>query len=87
MAVPSVLFPEPTPDSPYASLVHSALSLLELRVSVCKWNFVCWPFKRLSASPVNIPWWIETLLLFTARCYLGSFPSSGAIGWGDELGV
>ena len=30
-------------------------------------------FKRLSASPTISPWQTETLLLFTARCYLGFF--------------
>ena len=38
-----------------------------------------WSFKRLSASPANSCWQTETLLLFTAGCYLDSFPSSGAV--------
>ena len=88
MAVLSVLSPElPTPNSPQTSLVHSALPLLEPRVNGCKRNFVHWPFKRLSASSAVSPWQIETLLLFTALCYFGSFPSSGAVGWGSQLGV
>ena len=40
----SFISTEPTtPDPPHTSLVHP-------RVSRCKWNFVHWPFKRLSAS-------------------------------------
>ena len=73
-AVPSVLFPEPpTRDSPQASLFHSALLLLESSVSECKQHFVSWPFKSLSASSVFSPWQTETLLLFTAGCFLGFF--------------
>ena len=41
--------------------------------SGCKQNFVCWPLKSLSASPAISPWETETLLLFTAGCYLGFF--------------
>ena len=75
-AVPSVPFPEPPyPDSPQVSLVHSALPLPELRVSIYKQNFVHWPFKRLSVSLAISPWHTETLLLFTAACYLCFFPA------------
>ena len=75
MVLPSFLPPEaPTPDSPQISIVRCALPLLEPRVSGYKRNFVCWTFKRLSASPAISPWKTETLLLFTAGCYLGSFP-------------
>ena len=42
-------------------------------------TFYALPFKRLSASLAVAPWHTETLLLFTAKCYLGSFPSSGAL--------
>ena len=38
----------PTPYSPQVSLVHSALPLPESSVSGSKWNFVHWPFKKLS---------------------------------------
>ena len=73
-AVPSVLTPEPPgPDCPEASLVHSAHSLLEPRVSGCKQNFVGWLFRRLSKSPIFSTSQTETLLLFRAGCYLGSF--------------
>ena len=73
VAVPSVLSPEPpAPDSPQ---VDSALPLLEPRVSGCKLNFVHWPFKRLSTSLGFSPWHTETLLLVTAGCYVGFFPS------------
>ena len=88
VAVPSVLSPKPpTPNSPPATLVHSALPLPEPRVSGCKWNFVnC--IKRLSASPDVSPWQIETLLLFTAGCYLGSFQAwycrLGSPAWGID---
>ena len=72
----SALSPElPTLVSLYVSLVHSALLLLEPSISSWEWNFVCWTFKRLSLSLAICPWWTEILLLFTARCYLGSFPS------------
>ena len=75
------------PDSPHATLIHSALPLLESRVSGCKWNFVDWPFKRLSISPALSPWQTEALLLYTGGYYLGSFPDSSAVGWGADLGV
>ena len=88
VAFPSVLVPEPpTPDSPQSSSVHSALLLLEPRVNGYKWNFVCGPFEKPSESPVISPWQIETSLLFTAICYLGSFLGSGDIGWGAKIGV
>ena len=35
----------------------------------------------------SVPGQTETLLLFTPGCYLGSFPDSGAVGWGAQLGV
>ena len=74
LAVTSILSPDPpTPDFLQASLVHSALPLLEPRLSGCKLNCVHWPCKRLSAYVALIPWQTETLLLFTAGCYLGSF--------------
>ena len=47
----------------------SALPLLEPRVRDCKWNFLCWPIKRLSVFPVVSPWQRENLLLFTDGCY------------------
>ena len=85
-AVPSVFDPEPPAlDSPHVPIVHSALPLLEPRLSGCKWNFMPWPLKRLSASPVVSPRWTETPLLFTAGCYLSSFPGSCRLGspaWG-----
>ena len=56
------------------SLVHFALPLLDPNLSDCKQNFVHWPFKRLSEFPAIFPWKTEILLLFTAGCYLGSFP-------------
>ena len=75
VVVAPVLSPEPpTPDSPQVSLVHSVLSLPEPRVSGCKQNYMCfWPFKRLSECPAVSLWQTETLLLFTAGCYLSSF--------------
>ena len=82
----SVLFPEPpAPDSPHVSLVHSALYMPKARVSGCKWNFVHWPFKKLFESLAVCPWLRETLLPFTAGCYLSSFPGSCRLGspaWG-----
>ena len=75
-AAPAVLSLKlPSPDSPQAPLVHSALPLPEPRVSGCKLNFVGWPFKRLPASLTITPWQTETLLLFTIGCDLGSFPA------------
>ena len=87
VTVPSVLSPgPPTPVSVQTSLVHSVLPLLEPRVSSCKQNFVLWPFKRLSVSPVLSPWQTEIMLLFTAVCYVGSFPALvlrlGSPAWG-----
>ena len=68
----SVLSPEPpVPDSPHTSLVLSGLPLLEPRVSGCKRNFVQWPLKRLSASPVISLWWTEILLLLTVIMLFG----------------
>ena len=55
------------------SLVHSAISLPEPRVSGCKWNFVCWIFKRFSESPAFAPWQTETPV-FHRHMLLG-FPS------------
>lgn len=50
-AIPAVLSSEPqTQIFPHTILVHSALLLLELRVSGCKLDFVHWPFKRVSVS-------------------------------------
>ena len=74
MTLPLVISPEPpTPDALQVSLVHSALPLLEPRVSGYKGNFVRWPFMWASVSPTVSPGQAETLLLFTAGCYLGSF--------------
>ena len=73
IAVPSVLSTEPpAPDSPQASLVDSAIPLPEPKVSGCRRNFVHWSFKRVSVSEAVSPCQIETLLLFTAGCYLDS---------------
>ena len=69
------------------SLLYYAIPLPEPRVSSCKENFVGWPFKGLSASPAVSPQWTEIPMLFKALCYLNSFPSFGAIGWGAHLGV
>ena len=86
-AIPSALPRAINPDSPHTYIVHSALLLPESRVNGCKWNFVCWPFKKLSTSLANSPSWTKTLQLFTTRCYLSSFPSSGATGWGPPWGL
>ena len=68
-----MLSPEPpATDSPQASLVHSALPLLKPSVSGYKQNYVHWPLKRLSESPDISLWQTETLVLFTAGCWLGS---------------
>ena len=80
-AVPSALSPEPPiPDSPHMALVHTTLPLPESRVSGCKQNFVHLLFKGVSASTAVSTWWTETLLLFTAGWYFGSFPGYGAPG-------
>ena len=51
VAAPSVPSPEPpSPDSPQVPLVPCVLTLPESRVSGCKRNFVCWPFKSLQPS-------------------------------------
>ena len=64
-AIPSVLLSEtPIPDFPQASLVYSALPLLEPRASGYKQNFVCWPFKRLSAS-LAISLWQKKTFFFS----------------------
>ena len=84
-ALPSVHSPDPpTPGSPQAFLVHSSLCLPEPRVSGCKWGFVHWPFKRLFESPAVSLWQTETLQLFTAGCYLGTFCCYrlGSLAWG-----
>ena len=51
-------------------------------------EILCWPFKRvpgfLAAS--CLPEQTESPLLFTTRCYMGTPPSSGALGWGTWLG-
>ena len=86
-ADPSALSPKPQIPDSLAALVHSALPLLEPRVSGCKWNSVGWLFKRLSASLAVSPWQTETLLLFTTKCYLGSFLNSVTLGWGAQLEV
>lgn len=50
-ADPSALSLElPTPKSPHLALVHSALHLLESRMSGCEPHSVCWPFKRVLVS-------------------------------------
>ena len=79
------LCPEPsTPDSPHVSLVCSIFPLPQPRVSGYKWNFVL-AFLRASLSvQLSLPGRTETLLLFTASGYLGSFPGSGAPGWGTR---
>ena len=66
----------PRANNPRLSLGISGplwIPLQELRLSGCKWNFMHWPFKRLSQSLAISPRQTETLLLFTAECYLGSF--------------
>ena len=78
----------PRATNPTLSCVSSPLCppLLEPRVSGCKQNFVHWPFKSLFVFPALCPWWIETLLLFTAGCSLGSFVALvyrlGSSAWG-----
>lgn len=48
-----ILSPERlAPDFPHVSIVHSALPLLEPKISCCKWNFVYWSFRWFSASQV-----------------------------------
>ena len=73
MAVPSVLCQEPpTPDSPQASLVHSALLLPEPTVSGCKWNFVHWPFKSFLCLLLSLAVG-QKPCCFSQPCYCGSF--------------
>ena len=73
-------------DSLHTPLVHPALHLLEPGLSGCNRDFVCWLFKRLSASPAISLWQVETPLLFTAGYYLGFFPGSGSCSWFCRLG-
>ena len=88
MVVPSVLSPEPlAPDSPHASLVHSALPLPEPRVSGCKQNFVHCPFKRLSAFLAISSCQQKPYCFSHPRVIWDCFPSSGALGWGAQLRV
>ena len=86
-AAPWILSPKPpNPVSPQASLVYSASPLSEPRVSDWKWNFICWPFKRLCVSS------FQSLAernpdAFHSWMLSGFLPSSGAICWGAQLGV
>ena len=77
----------PTPESPQASLVHSALPLPEPRLSGCKQNVVCWPFKRLSASPAASPWPTEPPATFHRWMLSGFLSCSSTVGWQAHLGV
>ena len=88
VAVPSVLSPEPpTPESPQVFPVYSAFPLRELRVSGSKWNFVRWPFKRLSASPAISPFADRNQAAFYSWMLFGFLSGYGAISWGAQLVV
>ena len=51
VAIPLALSPEQqTPVSPHVTLVHSALPVLEPRVSGCDQDFVHWLFKGMLMS-------------------------------------
>ena len=68
-----------TPVSPHTTLVHSTLPPSEPRVSACEWSFVRWPFNRV---PVSL-WQAESLLIFSAVCYVGT----SSLCWCSGLGI
>lgn len=85
MAVFSALSPEPpTPDSPYVTLI---IPLGESKVSVYKQNLVQCLFKGVPVFLAISPCQTERLVLFTGRCYVGTFSSSFTLAWGAQLGV
>lgn len=73
--VPSVLSQGPQiPDSPYQTLMNSALPPQEPRMSCCKQRFVCWPIKKVPVSLVesHTTWWTEIPLLFAHKYCVGA---------------
>ena len=85
---PSALSPEPpTPDFTHAALVCSVLPPLEPKVSGCEQIILYWPFEKRAVSIAVCPGQTETILLFKAECYVGTFPASDALGGEAWLGV
>lgn len=72
-------------DSPHAALVHPALSLPESKLSACKCNLECWPIKGVPMYLAIFSCWTVPLVLFIARCYVGTFPSFVTLHWGVQL--
>ena len=72
----------PTSDSPQVSVVYSVLPWLEPRVSGCKQNFVCSPFKKLSVSPAVSP--LQTEAHFFSQWGVIWVPSSVLAIWAGE---
>ena len=87
MVVPSLLSPEPpAPDSPHTSLVHSALPLLEPRVSGCKHNCVL-GLLRDSLHLSHLSLMDKIPAAFHSHMLFGFLSGSVAVGWGAQLGI
>lgn len=65
----------------------SSLPQPEPRVSGCKWDFTCWPFKRHQVSTrllslhQNSCWFSQPIVRWA------SLPGSGVLGWRTRLGA
>ena len=64
----------PTPVSPHVTPVPSVLSAPAPRVSGCKRDFVLWLCEGVPVSLADscLFWQTESLLIFTAKCYVGA---------------
>ena len=79
------------PISLQVTLVCSPFPLLEIRVSGYEQDFVHWPYKRAAVSLADscLTLVTESLLIFTARCDMGTSSrlwcaGLGALVWGRE---
>ena len=71
----------------HMTIVRSALPSLELTVSGCKQNFVCWPFKMLCVSLANsyLSGREKPSCFSQLDVTWAPLPSSGVLDWGAQL--
>ena len=66
----------------YVSAIHQApVPPQEPKVSACEWEFIYWPFKRMSGFPTAFSWFSRSDVLWTP------LPSTGVLSWGAWLGT
>ena len=86
-AISSVLSPEsPTPDSPQASLVHSALPLSQPRLSGCNKILCIGPLRGCVCLQPSLPG-RKKPCCFHSWMLSGFLSGSDAVGWGAQLRV